>query len=71
MALLDDLVAVISLLDPDGDALRYPFSIRQEWYDHVPPISEPWLAQVIESVQAQVINESGERAQRYALSTIG
>ncbi len=71
LTLLDDLVEVLSRLDPDGDALRYPFSIRQEWHDQMPPMSKPWLEGAIGTTLSQIVNESGERSQRYALSTIG
>jgi len=70
LALLDDLVEVFALLDPDGDALRYPFSISQEWHDHMPPMSKSWLERTIDRVLSQVVNERGERSQRYAISTI-
>ncbi len=31
---LEELVVFLHHLDPDGDALRYPFSLRGEWYAH-------------------------------------
>ena len=68
---LDDLVALLSALDPANDALRYPFSMGMVWYDDMPPMSQAWLKEAVSRFQAQVADESGQRAQVYALTSIG
>ncbi len=67
---LRELCVLLHHFDPDGDALRYPFSIRGNWHTHEIRLSMSAIGKLASDLTASTMCFAGYRSDVYVHTTV-